>query len=318
MSRRSPVRPSIGAPRRIEKHRWLRSDGTPNFEDRIYKSTEELEILAKKPVAKASPATPLLEAIEEMAKGYRSLIITRGDKIVGLLVSMHLVNYLGGGEHYKIVAERHRYNIYSALEKEPIETLMERNPIVAYIDEKLVNVLEKMVMHGIGIIPVILRDGTVYGVITEHDIVKYLYAKVSTGIKVKEIMTTPVISVETGSTLKKAMETMVKYGFRRIPVVGDNIVLGILTAKDIIQYFGTHEAFKHTITGDIREILKLPVDDLMRRELVAVKPETDLSELVRKMFDKNVGSALVVNDKMELLGIVTERDVLYALAARRE
>ncbi len=317
MSRRSPVRPSIGIPRRIEKHRWLRSDGTPNFGDRIYKSTEELEILAKKPVAKTSPVTPILEAMEEMAKGYRSLVVVRGDKVVGLLVTTHLVNYLGGGDYFKIIAERHGYNVYTALKKEPVEIVMEHNPVIAFIDERLPNVLEKMVMQGIGIIPVVYGDGNIYGVITEHDIVKYLYGKVKTGVKVEEIMTTPVITVNTGSSLREAMETMIKYGFRRLPVVGDSIVSGIITAKDIVRFFGSHEAFKHTVSGDIREILEKPVDMLMRKKLVTVSPDTDLSELVRKMFDEDVGSALVVNNKMELLGIVTERDVLYALATHR-
>jgi CBS domain-containing protein len=315
--RRGPIRPSIGAPRRIEKHRWLRSDGTPNFSDRIYKSTEELEIIAKKPIRTTSPSTPILEAVESMAEGYRSLVVTVSEKLAGLLLATHVVDYLGGGEYYKIVIERHKYNIYSALEKEPVSTIMEKNPIVAYIDEKLPSVLEKMVIHGIGIIPVILHDGRVYGIITEHDLVKYLSTSVSMGVSVREVMSTPVITVESGHSIKEAMEKMIHYGFRRIPVVGENTVLGIITAMDIIKYFGKHEAFKYTISGDIREALKVPVDDIMVRELVVIKPDRDLGEAARKMAEKNVGSALVVNDKMELLGIVTERDILYALASKR-
>lgn len=316
MYRRGSIRPSRGAPRRVEKHRWLRSDGTPNFEDRIYKSTEELEIIAKKPVKQASPSTPILEAVEEMAKGYRSLIITVSDKIAGLLLSTHIVNYLGGGEYFKIVSERHGYNIYSALE-EQVQSIMEKNPIVAYIDEKLPSVLEKMVINEIGIVPVILRDGRIYGVITEHDLIRYLSAGVSIGVKVADVMSSPVITIESGKPIKEAMERMIKYGFRRIPVVGENVVLGIITAMDIIKYFGSHEAFKNTVSGDIREVLRIPVDDIMVRELVVVKPDDDLGVAAQKMAKKNVGSVLVVNDKMELLGIVTERDILYALATRK-
>lgn len=317
MSRRPVSKPPVGAPRRIEKHRWLRSDGTPNFEDRIYKSTEELEVIARKPVVTASPATPVLEAVEKMSKGYRSIVIEHGGKINGLLLAMHVVDYLGGGEYYKIVEQRHKYNIFSALEKEPVESIFERNPIIAYIDEKLVSVLEKMVIHNIGIVPVVLRDGTVYGVITEHDLVRHLSSAVSIGVRSSEVMTSPVISIEAGSSLKSTMEKMVKYGFRRIPVVDNNIVVGIITAMDIINYFGSHEAFKKTVNADIREATSLPVDELMRRELVTVSPDDDLSEAVRKMYERKVGSVLVVNDNMELLGIITERDVLYALVAKK-
>lgn len=316
MPGKSPVRRSIGAPRRVEKHRWLRSDGTPNFEDRIYKSTEELEIIAKKPVKQASPSTPLLEAVEEMAKGHRSLVITVSNKIAGLLLSTHVINYLGGGEYFKIVEERHGYNIYSALQ-EPVQSIMEKNPIVAYIDEKLSNILEKMVMNEIGIVPIVLRDGRVYGIITEHDLIKYLSYSISIGVKVADVMSSPVVTIESGRPIKEAMEKIIKYGFRRIPVVGENVVLGIITAMDIVKYFGTHEAFKNTVSGDIREALKIPVDDIMVRELVIVKPDDDLGLAAHKMAEKNVGSALVVNDKMELLGIVTERDILYALSIKK-
>jgi len=318
MSRRSPVGPRIGPPRRVEKHRWLRSDGKPNFADRIYrKGTEEMELIAKKPVAQVTPSTPILEAIEEMTKGYRSLVVSVSDKLEGLLLSTNVVDYLGGGEYFKIVAERHNYNIYSALEKEPVSSIMVKNPVVVYIDEKFSDVLEKMVINEIGIVPVILRDGRVYGIITEHDLVRYLSAGVRVGVKVAEVMSSPVISVESGQPLKKAMEFMIQYGFRRIPVVGDNVVLGIVTAMDIIKYFGTHEAFKYAVSGDIREVINIPVDDIMVRELVTVFLDDDLGSVAEKMFKKNVGSALVVNDKMELLGIITERDILYALAVKK-
>ncbi|MCD6301135.1 MAG: CBS domain-containing protein [Staphylothermus sp.] len=317
MSRRPPIRPSIGAPRRIEKHRWLRSDGTPNFDDRIYKTTEEMEIVAKRPVAQTSPQTPILEAIEEMAKGYRSLVVTVSGKLAGLLLSTHIVNYLGGGEYFNIVKERYNYNIYSALEKEPVSTIMEKDPIVGYMDEKLYQILEKMVMNEIGIVPILLRDGRVYGIITEHDLIKYLSTGVRIGVKVSEVMTSPVVTVSSGDPLKKAMETMIKYGFRRVSVTSDNVVLGIITAMDIVKYFGTHEAFKRTTSGDIREAISIPVDDIMVRELLVVKPDEDLGDVAQKMANKNVGSALVVNDKMELLGIITERDILYALATKR-
>jgi CBS domain-containing protein len=318
MSRRTPVKPSIGVPRRVEKHRWLRSDGKPNFQDRIYKNMEELELIAKKPVAKVSESTPLLTATEEMARGYRSLIVCRGGKLAGLLLSTHLINYLGGGDYFKIVKERHSYNVYSALEKEPVETIMERNPIVAYIDEKLPNILEKMVLHEIGIVPVTLRDGTIYGIITEHDIVKYLSSTVRVGITVSEVMTSPAISIGSNASLGETMQTMIKYGFRRLPVVEDNIVEGIIGAMDIVKFFGTHKAFEKTVHGDIREILQTPLNELYRKDVYTITPEEDVCEAARIMLDKNVGSLLVVNDKMELLGIITERDVLYALVAERK
>jgi len=316
LSRRG-IGPSRGVPRRPEKYRWLRSDGKPNFEDRIYKTTEEMEMIAKKPVETVAPQSPILEATEKMAKGYRSLVVEQSRYLRGLLLASHIVNYLGGGEYYNIVKERYNYNIYGALEKEKVETLMIKDPVVAYIDEKIPDVLEKMVLNEIGVVPVLLRDGRIFGIVTEHDLLKYFMSGVKIGVPVSEVMSTPVITIESGAPLKEAMKKMIKYGFRRIPVVGENVVLGIITAMDIVRYFGSHEAFKHTSTGNIEEAISIPVDDLMIRELVTARPDEDLGDVAQRMAERNVGSALVVNDKMELIGIITERDILYAVTAKR-
>ena len=308
----------ISYQRKPERHRWLRSDGTPNFSDRIYRKTEDMEILAKKPVETVSSSTPILEALEKMSRGYRSLIVVKGEFLLeGLIVSMDLVNYLGGGEYFNIVANRHGFNVYSAVRNEPVSSIMNRNPIVAYIDEKFPKVLEKFVIHGIGVLPVLTRDNRVYGIITEKDIIEYLSAPINVGVKISDVMSSPVITVDITSTLRDAMKIMIKYGFRRLPVVENNIVKGIVTAMDIIKFFGTHKAFEYTTTGSIEEILSVPVEEVMVKDVVTVSPDSDVGEAARLMNERNVGSVLVVTKEYELLGIVSERDILYAIASSK-
>jgi CBS domain-containing protein len=55
--------------------------------------------------------------------------------------------------------------------------------------------------------------------------------------------------------------------------------------------------------------------DLMTRELVTVAPEDTIGEAAQKMVDRGIGSA-VVSDFGRLIGILTERDLLRAVAAR--
>ncbi len=55
--------------------------------------------------------------------------------------------------------------------------------------------------------------------------------------------------------------------------------------------------------------------DVMRREFIAVAPEDTLGEVAQKMVDLNVGS-VVVKDFGRLIGILTERDLLKAMAGR--
>jgi CBS domain-containing protein len=55
--------------------------------------------------------------------------------------------------------------------------------------------------------------------------------------------------------------------------------------------------------------------ELMTREVLTVAPEDTLGESAQKMVDRGVGSA-VVSDYGRLIGILTERDVLRAVADR--
>jgi CBS domain-containing protein len=57
------------------------------------------------------------------------------------------------------------------------------------------------------------------------------------------------------------------------------------------------------------------IADVMRREFITVAPEDTLGEVARKMVDKSMG-AVIVKDYGRLIGILTERDMLGAMAAR--
>ena len=57
------------------------------------------------------------------------------------------------------------------------------------------------------------------------------------------------------------------------------------------------------------------VGDLMTRDVLTVDPADSLGEAAEKMIDRNVG-ALVVSDFGNIIGIITERDILRAAAHR--
>jgi CBS domain-containing protein len=292
-------------------------EGTPNFDDRIFQRFLELELIARKDVKRVYTSTPIIRALEEMARSYRSLVVVKaGDHFAGLLTTMKVVDYLGGGELFRIVETRHNFNIFSALSREPVETIMEANPVIAFIDEDVRAVLTKMATYGAGIVPIVSRDWRVTGIVTEHDFVEYLAGAVSIGLKARDIMSRPVVTVRGDQTLKEAMETMVKYGFRRVPVVTeDGVVVGILTAVDVVRGFGTHKLLERAVSGDIREVLSTPIVDLMVTDLATAHEDEELSSVVNTMSSRNVSSVLVVDNDGVLKGIITERDVLYAILA---
>ncbi len=302
---------------RPEGIRWLRSDGKPNFSDRIRRKEGDAKVIARRPVIWASKSATILYAFEEMTRhNIRSLVVAEPshERLEGLVTAMDLVNYLGGGEYYDIVVKRYNKNIYRALTVEKIASVMNPNPVYALTTEKLTDIVEKMVVNNIGVIPVVFPDDhSLWGIITEHDIVRELVEK-TVGKKVRDVMTKNVVYVEAGAKLIDAMKTMVKYGVRRLPIVDrDQSIWGIITAKDIVRFVGSHEAFQHIVTGTIEEIHELPVKVIGTPGVVSIDPDADVGEAATLMAKRGTSSLIVVENG-EMVGIITERDVLYAVA----
>ena len=58
------------------------------------------------------------------------------------------------------------------------------------------------------------------------------------------------------------------------------------------------------------------VADLMTKDVLTVEPSDTIGEAAEKMHTANVGAVVVVEDMVRIVGIVTERDLLRAVAQR--
>ena len=58
------------------------------------------------------------------------------------------------------------------------------------------------------------------------------------------------------------------------------------------------------------------VSEVMNRDVLAVDPTASIGEAAEKMMDAGVGAVVVMEDMVRIVGIVTERDLLRAVAAR--
>jgi len=73
------------------------------------------------------------------------------------------------------------------------------------------------------------------GILTESDIIKKVVAegKNPKDVIVKDVMTTPVVVIDPYVTLEEAMVTMGKCNVRRLPVIENEELIGVITQKDI-------------------------------------------------------------------------------------
>jgi len=311
---KEPPKQTVPKPR-PEGLRWLRSDAEPNWSQRVSKRKGEVDMIASKPPITIAPASSILEAAEVITKkDVRGLIVTDSKGYLqGLLLATDLVNYLGGGEYYNLALKKHEGNIFKALEKETVSSIMNRGPAIIRIDENFLDVLSIMIKSGFGILPLVDEERRAIGVITEHDIVKSLYEK-RVGKKVRDYITSVIVSIDSKSPLKEAGMLMTRHRFRRLPVVEENSLVGTISAKNYVAYFGSHEAFKKATTGSLEEALLVPVAEVMESKIATVRENADVGEAATLMINNNLNYLIVVNDKDEAVGIVTERDLLIALS----
>lgn len=84
---------------------------------------------------------------------------------------------------------------------------------------------------------VVIEDGDAVGIITERDLVEKVVAEdlKPSKVKVESVMTSPLITVSPETGLAEAARMMAKMGLRRLPVVTDNKLIGILTENDILR-----------------------------------------------------------------------------------
>ncbi|MGQ9781054.1 MAG: CBS domain-containing protein [Nitrososphaeria archaeon] len=115
----------------------------------------------------------------------------------------------------------------------------------------VVNAAKIMIKSGKGFL-IVLREGKLQGIITEHDFVSKVIAVERDPLKmtVAEIMSFPLVTIDPDADLLKASELMQKHGIRRLPVARGGIIYGVITAKDIAHQFGEY------VERSIQDILK--------------------------------------------------------------
>lgn len=294
---------------------YLRSDAKPNFTDAVYRKPSELSFITKRPVITITRLVPILRAIDLMVSNkIRRLPVTEATgKLTGIVTATNIINFLGGGEYFNIIKVKHKGSFYSAI-YEPVDSISTRDVVKAYDDESFTDVLERMVTSGIGAIPVVTRDEKIYGIITERDVLRYI-ADIITTRKVEDVMTTDLITVTSGTSIGEAAKLMIKHRVRRLPVVDGGVLQGIIVAMDILRFIGEGHAFRKLMLGDVDEVLGVKVSEVMSKNIYSIQPKATVGEAARAMMDAGVG-ALLVKDDGDLIGIVTERDLLLALALR--
>ncbi len=132
-----------------------------------------------------------------------------------------------------------------------------------------------------------------------RDLENRLLSRLLPGMLVEDVMSSPVMVLSSKAAVDEAYRVMLRYGHSAIPLVSKDMLLGIITRKDLDK-------------AKLHGLGSVPVEDFMTEKPLTVSPSAPVEEAHRLLVFHNIGR-LPVMDKGLLRGIITRTDVLRAL-----
>jgi CBS-domain-containing membrane protein len=127
-----------------------------------------------------------------------------------------------------------------------------------------------------------------------------------------DVMTAPAVVVAENRPLTEAVEMMLDKGVKRLPVVdGSGRLTGMLSRLDIFRTVMREAPDWNSFKAQQIEVAQLrQVGDILRRDALAVSPETPLGEVIRIIDNNDIQRVAVVGPDQKLLGLISDRDLL--------
>ena len=120
---------------------------------------------------------------------------------------------------------------------EPLSTIMTTDLIKMAPDDPLSKARKILFGNQIHLLPVVEGDDILVGVITTHDLCKYCekYDEFD-NIKVKDVMTTHLATLEPDEKIGAAAEVLLEHLFHAVPIVVNGQLKGIVSSFDVLKY----------------------------------------------------------------------------------
>ena len=134
--------------------------------------------------------------------------------------------------------------------------------------------------------------------------------------QVKDWMTSHVITVSSNCTLPDAYWLMLENKIRRLPVVEEGNLVGMVTIEDL-RHMDPIKVAGFDVIHISNTLSRLPVRQLMTENPKTIAPTASLIDAARLMLKHKIG-ALPVLEGDKLVGIITESDIFRAFVESEE
>lgn len=131
-------------------------------------------------------------------------------------------------------------------------------------------------------------------------------------VHVGDIMSSPAICIDSESKLPEAAELMQAHEVRRLPVLRERELVGIITLGDLRGALPSEvTTLNRSELGFLMDQVK--VERVMRHPVITVTPETKLADAARLMVEHRISGLPVLSADHVVVGLVTESDIFRIL-----
>ncbi len=162
-----------------------------------------------------------------------------------------------------------------------------------------------MFKYSIGRLPV-LDNGKLVGIVTKYDITNRLNQAAPEWrrrpidkIPIQVVMTEKPLTIFPDATMPQAAELLIENDISGLPVERDGEIVGMITTRDMVKYFSEQD-------------IKATVGDLMSKNILNVHRHHTIGHVLEEMNVLGVSRALVYEDNMTPVGIVTRSGLTFS------
>ena len=133
-----------------------------------------------------------------------------------------------------------------------------------------------------------------------------------TKLTVGDWMTPNPITIDASATVVDAIHLLKEKNIRRLPVMSGGKLAGIITERMLLSY--SPEKARTLDSWELHyQLARTPVTDAMNPRPHTVTPDTDLAAAAQLTHDRKLNGVTVVDDRGDLVGIITTTNFLEAL-----
>lgn len=216
--------------------------GPVEFDSRVARRPTDLLNIASTEVVTAPPTTTIISAIKIMNNyGFRRLPIADAgsNRLLGFVTCVDIVDFLGGGIRHNLVRKKYEGNILAAINAE-IREIMSSKVIAISDDASMDDALKIMYEKNVGGLPIVDERFRIKAIVTEEDFVEFV-RNTDIDKTVGDYMSPNVVTAPANMSIEKISRMIVQKGFRRLPIIQDGVLTGIITASDIMKYMASGE-----------------------------------------------------------------------------